>query len=205
VELGHVGRRYESLRNRVPLTCAVFFTGWHNLIYNRRTPDYWEECLQGYLSDSHATVLCTLPTPLVPEMRERGIEPLVNVRPEAGITDDYFHFWGDWDPERWLIELMDAHERYNAHVADFCTRTGTPLIDLHGFMRPRSYEEAPADFFDVCHFRPRVYPKVAEFVSGELRKIVPEAPLAVAGWRLPAEPVAAEPAEDLRKNIYPIW
>ena len=67
--MGGVRRRYESLRPRVPLACAVFLTGWHNLIYNRRTPDYWEECLQSYLSDNHATVLCTLATPLLPEMR----------------------------------------------------------------------------------------------------------------------------------------
>ena len=126
--------------SRVPLACAVFYTGWHNLIYNQRKPEYWEECLQSYLSDDHPTVLCTLPTPLLPEMRERGIEALVNERPEAGITDDYFHFWGGWDPDRWLVELIDAHERYNAHVADFCARTGAQLVDLYAFMRPQSYE-----------------------------------------------------------------
>jgi len=205
LELGGVRRRYESLRRRVPLACAVFYTGWHNLIYNRRTPEYWEECLQSYLSDQQATVLCTLPTPLLPEMRERGIEALENDRPDADITGDYFHFWGDWDRERWLVELIDVHERYNAHLADFCARTGAYLIDLHAFMRPPSYEQATRDFFDVCHFRPRVYPRVGEFVSAELARILPATPPSVDGWRPPAEPPAPEPAEDLRKNIYPIW
>ncbi len=205
LELGGVRRRYEALRPRVPLACAVFYTGWHNLIYHRREPEYWEECLQSYLSDDHPTVLCTLPTPLLPEMRERGIEALLNDTPEAGITDDYFQFWGDWDPTRWLVELIDVHERYNEYLADFCARTGAHLIDLCGFMRPPSYDDAPNDFFDVCHFRPRVYRKVAEFMSGELRTILPATPPSVIGWRPPVEPPAPEPAEDMRKNIYPIW
>lgn len=205
LEMGGVARRCQALRPRVPLACAVFYTGWHNLIYNQRKPEYWEECLQGYLSTEHQTVLCTLPTPLLPEMRSRGIAELVNERPDAGITDDYFHFWRGWDPDRWLVELIDAHERFNAHLADFCARTGAALIDLYAFMRPQSYEVASRDFFDVCHFRPRVYAKAAAFVSSELRSILPVTPPSVAGWRPPQEPAPQEPVEDLRKNIYPVW
>jgi hypothetical protein len=205
LELGHVARRYESLRDRVPLACAVFYTGWHNLIYNRRTPEYWEECLQRFLSKNHPSVLLTLPTPLLPEMRVRGIDPLVNETPEANIDGDYFHFWRGQDPERWLVELIDAHEVFNAHVADFCARTATPLIDLYSFMRPETYDEAPKDFFDVCHFRPRAYPKVAAFLSSELRQILPQTPPSVDGWRARAEPAAPQTGEDLRENIYPIW
>jgi hypothetical protein len=205
LELRGVRRRYESLRPRVPLACAVFYAGWHNLIYHRRTPEYWEECLQSYLSDDHPTAVCTLPTPLLPEMRARGIAPLVNDRPAVGITDDYFNFWGDWDADRWLVKLIDVHESYNAHLADFCARTGAHLIDLHAFMRPASYEDATRDFFDVCHFRPRVYPRVAGFMTAELRKILPDTPPDVAPWLPPAEPPAPEPEEDMRKNIYPLW
>jgi hypothetical protein len=205
LEMAHVGRRYRSLRDQVPLAGAVFYVGWHNLIYNRRTPEYWEECLQSYLSDTHATVLCTLPTPLLPEMRERGIEPLENEQAGASISDDYFHFWGEWDRTRWLVELIDAHERFNAHIEDFCTRTGTPLIDLHACFRPPSYEDATRDFFDVCHLRPRAYPKLAAFVSNELRGVLPATPPSVNGWRPQTPVVAPEPTEDLRKNIYPIW
>jgi hypothetical protein len=205
LEMGHVGRRYRSLADSVPLACAVFYTGWHNLIYNRRKPEYWEECLQGYLSDTHATAVCTLPAPLLPEMRERGVAALENERPGAGINDDYFHFWGNMDPERWLVELIDAHERLNAHIADFCARTGTPLIDLHAYFRPQRYEEATRDFFDVCHLRPRAYPRLAGFISEELRRILPETPPSVNGWRPQPKLAHTEPAEDLRKNIYPIW
>ena len=100
---------------------------------------------------------------------------------------------------------MDAHELFNAHVADFCTRTGTPLIDLYSFMRPESYDDAQNDFFDVCHFRPRAYAKVAAFMSSELRKILPDAPPPVDGWRARAEPPAPQATEDLRENIYQIW
>lgn len=205
LELGSVVRRHESIRHRVPLACAVFYAGWHNLIYNRRTPEYWEEKLQDFLSGEHQIVICTLPTPLLPEMRDRGIESLVNERPGASITDDYFNFWGSSDPARWLVEVIDALERYNEHVAGFCARTGTPMIDLYSFLRPRSYEAATADFFDVCHLRPRAYPKFASFISDELQKILPDTPPSVVGWVPPVEGPAVEPAEDLRQNIYPIW
>lgn len=205
LQMGDVDRRYRELRRRAPIVCSVFYTGWHNLIYNVRTPEYWEACLESYRADTDTTVICTLPTPLLPEMRSRGIEELENERPDASITDDYFHFWGDWDRHVWLVELIDAHERFNAHVRDFCARTNTPLIDLDGFLRPERYDEATRDFFDVCHLRPRTYPRVARFISDELTTILPQTPPSVNGWRPRAEEHTAEPAEDLRKNIYPIW
>jgi hypothetical protein len=205
LEMGAVRRRYEALRSHIPLTCAVFYVGWHNLIYNERTPEYWEENLQSFLSSDHQTVLCSLATPLLPEMRERGIGPLVNESPEANITDDFFHFWRGKDTDESLVELIDAHKRYNAYLTEFCTRTGTPLIDLDAFLRPESYDEATRDFFDVCHFRPRVLPKVAELITSELRSILPNPAPSVAGWRRPAELPAPEGAEDLRKHIYPLW
>lgn len=205
LQMESVARRYESLRARVPLTCAVFYTGWHNLIYNRRTPEYWEDSLRSYLSPGRTTAICTLPSPLLPEMRRRGILPLLNESPEAGIADDYFNFWGDWDPGEWLVELLDAHERFNAHVIDFCRRTETPLIDLRNFLYPDDYESAARDFFDICHVRPPLYPKVGAFVAGELRRVLPETPPSVADWQAPPAPEAAAATEDIRRNIYPIW
>jgi hypothetical protein len=202
----HAAReRYDALRRRVPLACAVFYTGWHNLIYNPRTPDYWEECLQSYRSPEHVTAVCTLPSALLPEMRSRGIDELVDERPEASIADDYFHFWRGWGADEWLPELLDALERFNAHVADFCRRTGTHLIDLHALLRPPAYEQATRDFFDVCHFRPRAYPKVAAHVTAALRELLEPEPAAVAAPRRPAEDAAPAPVEDLRRNIYPVW
>lgn len=205
LQMDSVGRRYAALRPQVPLACAVFYTGWHNLIYNRRTPDYWEENLRSYLSPGETTAICTLPSPLLPEMRKRGIRPLLNESPGAGIADDYFNFWGDWDPDDWLVELIDAHERFNDHVVDFCRRTETPLIDLRNFLYPDDYEVAARDFFDVCHVRPQLYPKVGAFVAAELRRVLPETPPSVAECQPPraAAPVAV--TEDIRRNIYPIW
>jgi hypothetical protein len=138
-------------------------------------------------------------------MRTRGIDELENERPGAGITDTYFHFWGDWDRARWLVELIDKHEEFNAHVADFCARTGTPLIDLHALLRPPSYDEATRDFFDVCHLRPHAYARLAAFVSDELRGILPDTPPEMNGWREQQDVDMPKPAEDLRKNIYPLW
>lgn len=206
LQMHDVGRRYEELRARVPLVCAVFYTGWHNLIYNRRTPEYWEECLQSYCSSSHLTAICTLPSPLLPEMRKRGVAPLLNEHPDVSIADDYFNFWGAWDPDEWLGELLDAHERFNAHVVDFCRRTSAQLIDLRNFLYPDDYETSTRDFFDVCHFRPRVYARVAAFVAAELERMLPETPPSVEDWLPAHEPEPAlVAAEDMRRNIYPIW
>lgn len=204
LQMASVTRRYESIRDAVPLVCAVFYTGWHNLIYNERTPEYWERALQSYLSPDHLTVVCTLPSPLLPEMRRRGITVLIDEDPAATIADQYFNFWGEWDPDRWLVETIDAHERFNDHVIDFCRRTGTPLIDLRGFMYPDDYETATRDFFDICHFRPGVYAHVGKFMSEELRRIVPETPPALDDWQ-PAPRTVPDAVEDLRRNIYPIW
>jgi len=204
LQMTTVTRRYESLRERVPLVCAVFYTGWHNLIYNERTPEYWEEALRSYLSPDHLTVLCTLPSPLLPEMRRRGIAALINESPTSTIEDDYFNFWGEWSADEWLAATIDAHERFNDHVVDFSRRTRTPLLDLRGFMYPDDYETATHDFFDICHFRPRAYPRIGAFMTDELQKILPATPPSVADWRPPPAP-APEPIEDLRRNIYPIW
>lgn len=205
LQMDSVGRRYQSLRRRTPLACAVFYTGWHNLIYNRRTAEYWEESLRSYLSPEHTTAICTLPSPLLPEMKSRGIASLLNEDPQASITDTYFNFWGEWEPERWLGELIDAFERFNAHVIDFCRRTETPLIDLRGLMYPDDYDHATDDFFDICHVRPRVYPRVASFVADELRRFLPATPASVDAWRPPVETAPTAPVEDIRRNIYPIW
>jgi hypothetical protein len=205
LQMDSVQRRYESLRTRVPLTCAVFYTGWHNLIYNRRTSEYWEECLQSYRSGAHLTAVCTLPSPLLPEMRRRGIARLLNESPGASITDDYFNFWGDWDPETWLEELLDAHERFNDYVVDFSRRTGTPLIDLRNAFYPDDYESATRDFFDVCHFRPRMYADVGRFFAGELGRILPATPPSVHDWRPVEDAPVPATEEDIRRNIYPIW
>jgi len=200
-----VGTRYRSLRDRIPLACAVFYTGWHNLIYNERTPEHWEACLRSYLSPDHLTAICTLPSALLPEMRERGIAPLLNENPTVGITEDYFNFWGDWEHDRWLGEAVDALERFNAYVIDFCRRTETPLIDLRGYMYPDDFQSATRDFFDICHFRPRAYSQVGAFMSNELRRILPATPPAIDDWRPIHASATAGSSEDLRRNIYPIW
>jgi hypothetical protein len=204
LQMETVTRRYESLCRRAPLACAVFYTGWHNLIYNARSEEHWDACLRSYLSPDHVTALCTLPSALMPEMRRRGITPLLNQQPEAAITSDYFNFWGEWDPDEWLEETLDAHERFNSHLVDFCRRTETPLIDLRGFLYPDDYETATRDFFDICHLRPPAYAKVGAFMSDELRRILPATPPSVDDWRPPVTE-QSETVEDLRRNIYPIW
>ena len=196
--------RYEQIRARVPLVCAVVYAGWHNIVYNKRDEKYWESRLTRFLSDDHLTAFCNLATCLTPEFATRGVGPLLDERPGSTVNDTYFNFWGDLDPATWIPRLEEHIPRYNAFLADFCSRHERPLIDLHSLLAPTRYEDAPVDFFDICHPRPRAYPKIGAFVTEELGPHLLRAPVTVAATHGPE--VAVEPeGEDLRKNLYPLW
>lgn len=202
MEMARMAERYEELAGLAPIACAVVCAGWHNLVYNRTDEEYWEQQLSRFLA-APVTAYWTVPTCLTEEFRARGIGRLINTEEGADVDGDYFNFWGELDPEKTLVPLIDAVARYNAFVADFCRRHDAVLVDLHSFLAPARYEEATRDFFDVCHMRPRTYERVGEFVAGVLREALPPAPK--ASTTTPAETVAATEAEDMRKNIYPLW
>jgi hypothetical protein len=205
---------YDELRDAVPFAAVVVYLGWHNLIYNRTDEAYWHEHLERYLGD-HLTAYCTIGTPLTEAFRERGIEPLLNRGPTSA-SAEYFNFWADLDPAERLIPLLDAIGRYDRFVRDFARHNDAVLIDLHEFLRPQRYEDAPRDFFDVCHLRTDSYAKVGRFVGEELARSLPPASQAPSA-RMPRPPAEveivsirrqlpeAEPEEDLRQNIYPLW
>ena len=223
IEMQTMADRYDELKGRAPIGCAVVCAGWHNLIYRRHTEKYWEKQLSRFhkliyirntekywekqlsrfLSDDHATAYWTAPSPLTEEFRERGIVALMNTAEGANIDDDYFNFLADDDPDTTLIPLIDALERFNAFVVEFSVRNSATLVDLAAFLRPARYEDATKDFFDACHMRPRAYARIGEFVGGVLRGVLPSAESAPTTAAF--EAVEAVPGEDLRQNIYPLW
>lgn len=173
--------RFERFRTRVDLAAAVVYVGWHNIVYNRTDEEYWEEQLSRFLGD-HVTAYCTIATCLTEEFRTRGILPLLNTAPGADLAAasqaasldlDYFNFWMDLDPAEWLEPILDGIDRYNGFVRRFCSERRAALIDLHGLLEPARWEDAPADFYDVCHLRPRAYDKVGACVSGVLAGLLP--------------------------------
>lgn len=199
---GIVGQ-YERLVGRVPLVCAVVYGGWHNLIYNETDEDYWAAQLARFLDGDHLTVYCTIGSSLTEDFLTRGFEPLRNEAPGADLNSDYFNFWGALDPAETIPRLLPQLERYNTFVRRFAAEHGAHILDFSSFLRPSTYEDAPRDFFDVCHLRPRAYAKVAAYAASVLADILPEPPAVVPAADAVDEDVAER--EDMRKNIYPLW
>jgi GDSL-like Lipase/Acylhydrolase family len=202
LSLAPMVRRFDELADLAPIACAVVCAGWHNLLYNDASDEFWRSHLERFLGD-HVTAYWTVPTCLTDEFRTRDYSRLMNSDPGATIDDDYFNFWMDMDAASTIGPLLDAIDRYNDFVKQFAEEHDAVVIDLHDFLRPPSYADAPRDFFDVCHLRPRAYEKVGEFVEARLREVLP--PPGDAVTTVPPRELQRREAEDLRKNMYRLW
>lgn len=198
-----MAERFEELAQQAPIACVVVCAGWHNLIFNESSDDFWHAQLSRFLGRDHLTAVWTIPTCLTDEVRQRGFSSLMRTEPEADINTDYFNFWMDMDPSSTVDALFDAIDRYNRFAVAFAEETGSILIDLHSFLLPSTYQEAPRDFFDVCHLRPRSYERVGRYVSDVLEQKLPNA--TAAATTITTQELEAREAEDLRKNIYRLW
>lgn len=214
--------RYLQIRNRVPLAAVVVYVGWHNIIYNHNGEEYWRSILDRFRGD-HAVAFCSIATCLTEECRVRGIASLLCSdvpRKEyanyfeynaQSLNKRYFNFWCNLEPTAEHIgSILDNVARYNAFLREYCRARGCPLVDLGGLLRPKSYCAVPRDFFDVCHLRPGAYARTAAFVGEALKLPVQEALAArggvsTAGAAGRAPVFATDRADDLRKNIYPLW
>ena len=202
--------RYRYLQKTgVDLVGVLVCAGWHNLIYNENTEPYWEKMLAQFLDPARVNAFATIATALTPECRERGLDAI--------LARGDFVFWGNQQPTKDAIaRLLDQIAAYNDLVQRFCRRNGAVLVDLHAAMLPRCYEDIPADFFDINHFRIAAYDKLAkvadaalgEPVGRKLRERQLVAQYAAKSPRPAPEP-ASKPArtiqEDGKQYIYTLW
>jgi len=65
--------RFNELKGRVNIVGAVFFTGWHNIIYNDYSEEYWRQMLDS-IEGAPVIAHLTLSTPLIGEAVVRGID-----------------------------------------------------------------------------------------------------------------------------------
>ncbi len=215
--------RYHELSEQVKFDTVLVYAGWHNIIYGENSPDFWEKTLDQFAGD-HSLGFFSLATPLTEECRERGLDELLfseSPREEyanyfeynlGSLGKDYFNFWANREPTiENVAEVYDAVFIYNSWLRDYTEKRGYTLINLNEILSPKSYQEAPLNFYDVCHIRPTAYQKVGHWVGNELKKelkvgieTTPEKPKEsifkriLKGTNKPSE-------EDLRKNIYPLW
>jgi len=233
--MARVVERYEQISSGMDLATAVFYTGWHNIIYGEHSESHWREMLDR-IQGPHVTAFCNLATCLLDECRTRGLAGLLNSDSgRVGYANyfeynrdsydkRYFNFWCNEEPSLANLSLvLDGIARFNAFLADYCAQRGALLIDLASFLKPSCYEDIPRDFFDVCHVRPATYRRVGAFVANALAEPV-QRHLATSATKprrsvldrlrlrrpLGAKsPVATRPGgsndRDLRKNLYPLW
>ncbi len=226
--MSRVLQRYKDLSSQIRFAVVVVYTGWHNIIYNETSPEYWSAVLDEF-SGGHLLALCTLGTCLRDECSENGIEPLLSSGSPCGNTPgyfeynsadpgrQYFNFWCDMEPTRKNVKrVLYGVRRFNAFLRTYCEDRGRLVLDLHSVLLPKSYEDIPAQFFDVCHPRPSAYPMIGEYVGRVLgsalgiRGTIGPNPGEMAG-RPPlgggnlAGAALRSGSTDLRKNIYPLW
>jgi hypothetical protein len=211
---------YQQIQKKVNLSAVVVYVGWHNLVYNRHDEQYWNAILSQFRGP-HLTAFCSIATSLIDECRTKGVTSLLRAHPNSkthlnyfedngrSLEQDYFNFWGDMEPKlEYIAAILDQIRRYNDFLKNFCQAHGHVFIDFESLLKPASYEHIPDEFFDVCHFRPGIYPKIADFVSQTLQE--PYRQYCLAHPRAPAQGVVV-PAnqklefDDLRKNVYPLW
>lgn len=227
--LDRVATRYQQLRERVDFAGIVVYAGWHNIIYNKRDEAYWRYVFD--LFDQPGMVaFCTLATCLTEECRWKGLAPHLNNEAcgmvfDPGTTDEdlapeskpYFNFWCSMEPSQENVtKVLDGIERYNNFLRGYCEEKGRVLIDLYRCSIPASYDEIPRDFFDVCHYRVRVYPRIGAFVRDTIAEPMKHI---LASWRADTRsslrarqstplimPVNSPcPTSERRSRFYPIW
>jgi hypothetical protein len=215
-------KRYEQIIRQIDPVAVVVYAGWHNIIYNFNTEDYWKVMLDRF-SGRSVRAFCSIATCLTDECREKGIDSLLcSDVPRAdyanyfeynavSLKKHYFNYWCNLEPAKDHIGFfLDNIARYNGFLKEYCARTGSIYIDLENFLKPKSYRDIPKDFFDVCHLRPNAYKKTGAYAAKALAAPVREALVSRGGNSGRLDVVVGErhpvsDGEDLRKNIYPLW
>ena len=161
--------RFFELRDRVPMACALVHTGWHNLLYNERGPDYWTaqlDRIQGVPLIGHFTLVADLSEAIV----EAGYSTVVGVREGYGL----WHA-GNLDTRDGRRRVKDEIDTFNRFIADYCRSRGRVLIDLEPIMAPKSVEELGERYVDFVHPSPAAYDLIARAIESALAVRLPAA------------------------------
>lgn len=213
--------KYQHLKQRVKFDTVIIYGGWHNLLYNTNTEPGWRTLLEGFISPDHKTIFSTLFCSLHPDCRERGLADVLCAPQDIERLNKLgdYSFWGDKEPSMENIRAVMAKiDQYHFFMRAFCAEKGLALIDNYEFMMPNAYNEIPREFFDICHPRLPIYPKIAKFVEKRLHDIlVPEKSDIKQSWinrmigKSKESPTSTKvdttntKVRDETQNIYPLW
>jgi lysophospholipase L1-like esterase len=170
---GIEGDQYEAILQRAlrlnrvrPVALNLVLLGWHHIGNNRDL----SKNLSITLGEIPNIVLVTMPTALNKNIMEHDL------REYFEIPGDYsFHFTGNW-PEGYSTELQKriyAHIRErNAITREVAKAMSVPLIDLYKEFDTSLVPDFRQEFFDFYHPRPSAYPRIAQVVASDLRRLL---------------------------------
>ena len=160
-----------DLSSRINLVGVVVYTGWHNIIYGETGEDYWRSQLDR-LSNIPFVAHVNIATSLIEEAVERGIEELME-RGSREKSTAYYH-WGTIQLTKENIRLLlNGINRFNSFLGSYVAETGRHLLDLKNLLLIERYDDMPKYFFDPAHMRVSSYPKIAQYMTEELLKLIP--------------------------------
>jgi len=193
-----------ELTSKINLDKIVVYVGWHNIIYNNTSENYWESVLLEFASKTKELYVCTMATSLIDDFETvnisdylTGISSDTIDSKDKDYEDDYW-FWGNMTPSNENCKLIIRNiKRYNEFVKNFCTKHNFHIIDLHEFMKPKSLKEIKIDYFDLCHFRESSYPKIGKFILDYLNNDSIDNQL--------SDIQKAEFKNQVNSSTYPLW
>jgi len=131
-------------------------------------PEFRNALLE-FLEGVPNTVLVTMPTPLNRAIADRDL----SANFARGDRDSVFGFAGDVAYsvrlQRYLFDHIGERNRIVREVAQ---ATGKRLIDLAAAFDTEGQADFRADFFDMLHLRPRVYPHAAVLVHAAIKDLL---------------------------------
>jgi hypothetical protein len=159
------------------LITAAVHTSWHNLLYNECDKAFWTAQLdrliplESEMGLAHFLLVCDICE-----------DSIVQGYDEAQRrVKDYF-LWGamDFTTEAGRRAGMDAMQRFNDFLADYCLSRGRTVIDLGPAIRPRAIADLGTKFIDFIHPAPAAYDAIADAVTEALAPLAARAAASAA-------------------------
>ena len=154
----------------------VFCPGWHPFKIDGTGNGMIEPLLNLLGKNINNLTLCTLPSPIrkkhinadfCKQFHDLDYEEILSE------TSQKFTFWGNLPAANEnLHALLEYVTERNQLIRKVAKQLNLPLLDWAKYMAECELTEYGEDFYDVCHPRPRAYPKIARIMQPHLNEIL---------------------------------
>ncbi len=165
-DLELIEKRVVDLNKKIKIDYNIIFPGWHS----RQRPAVMNLVINNLITEIPGIVLCTVPLSVNIKRARTNLKPYFNT---SGNPEERFVFWSQINYTiRNALLVVSELERQNKFVSFLAKDLNIPVIDFYRFFYTEDINKAKEYFFDIGHFRPSVYPFVAEFFAKELKNII---------------------------------